>query len=235
MSVISATDELNPGSASELAAGWEDRSVQRVVESGREQILERSRQIVEAAYDLLEEGLDELTIRAVLGKTGLSRRAFYERFSGKDDLVLAVFEHTIRLATDHYREQISLLTDPVERLHLIVTWLVLGREASQEDEWESGGQRGAAMSREHLRLAQFRPEDLQVALKPLISLIAEQLADGVAAGTVRSADPRRLASLVYNLVSTTVHTQLLSLETASADREQLAAEIWDFCYRAVAV
>ena len=214
-------------------AGWEERSVRRVVETGRSQILERSRRIVEAAYELLEEGLEELTIRAVLAKTGLSRRAFYERFSGKDDLVLAVFEYTIQRAESHYREQMRPLSDPMERLQLIITWLVLGREHSGSEARNHGDRRGAAMSREHLRLAESRPDELQVALRPLIRVIAEQLADGMAVGVVRDADPWRLASLVYNLVSTTVHTELLSPETAGADREQLAQEIWEFCRRAV--
>ena len=57
---------------------------------------DRNQQIVAAAYDLLdEEGLEGLTIRAVLQRTGLARRALYDRFAGKDDLVLAVFDHTI--------------------------------------------------------------------------------------------------------------------------------------------
>ncbi len=226
--------EVAADASRDTAPGWEERSVRRVVETGREQILERSRRIVEAAYELLEEGLEELTIRAVLAKTGLSRRAFYERFSGKDDLVLAVFEHTIRRAEAHYREQIGRLADPMARLHLIVNSIVCGRDAGERNERDRGDRRGAAMSREHLRLAESRPEELQVALRPLISLIAEQLADGMAAGVVRDGDPQRLASLLYNLVSTTVHTELLSPRTARADREQLAAEIWEFCRRAVA-
>jgi len=208
--------------------------VQRVIDTSRDQILERSRRIVEAAYELLEEGLEVLTIRAVLAKTGLSRRAFYERFSGKDDLVLAVFEDTIRRAADHYREQIRPLKEPTERLQLIITWLVLGREAVGGEARNRGDRRGAAMSREHLRLAESRPEELQAALRPLIALIAEQLCDGMEAGVVRPGDPRRLASLVYNLVSTTVHTELLAPETVRADREQLAADIWEFCRRAIA-
>src|SRR3546814_8459628 len=49
---------------------WEARSARRVVEISRDQILERSRRIVDAAYELLEsEGLEGLTIRAVLQKT----------------------------------------------------------------------------------------------------------------------------------------------------------------------
>ena len=198
---------------------------------------DRSQQIIAAAYELLEEdGLDGLTIRAVLQRTALSRRAFYERFAGKDDLVLAVFEHTLRLAADHFGHAVADLTDPMARLKLIVTSIVLGTRPNGET-GGSEGRRGAALSREHLRLAESRPRELQLAIAPLIDLIAEQLADGIAQGSMRGYDPKRLAALVYNLVSTTVHTELLAQEgarTAPARREHLAAEIWDFCHRAIA-
>src|ERR1700732_1003359 len=108
MTPISKTDPSFVTARVDVPARWEERSTNRVLESRRDQILERSRQFVEAAYELLEEqGLQGLTIRAVLDKTGLSRRAFYERFADKDELVLAVFEHTIRLATDLYSERVS--------------------------------------------------------------------------------------------------------------------------------
>jgi len=218
-------------------AQWEDRTAQRVMEGSREQILERSRRIVEAAYELLEEdGLEGLTIRAVLNKTGLSRRAFYERFEGKDDLVLAVFEQTIRLATTHYSAQVRTLADPMERLQLLVFCIVLGRESLDGDDSKLSHRRGAAMSREHLRLAESRPDDLQVAVRPLITLIAEQLADGMHEGVVRVGDPQRLATLVYNLVSTTVHTELLAHQNVQPDRAnrtRLAEDLWEFCRRAV--
>jgi AcrR family transcriptional regulator len=221
----------------DLPAHWEQRSAKRVPDAGRDQILERSRKIVEAAYDLLEEeGLEGLTVRAVLNRTGLSRRAFYERFEGKDDLVLAVFEQTIRAATLHFSKLIGTLAGPIERLELIVTHLVLGKTSFVPADHPSSNRRGAAMSREHLRMAESRPHDLQAALSPLIALIARQLSDGMATGSVRSGNPQRLATLVYNLVSTTVHTELLSQESAQPDRAhraQLAADIWEFCRRAI--
>jgi AcrR family transcriptional regulator len=226
-------------SASSAPARWEERSTNRVLESRREQILGRSRQIVEAGYELLEmEGLEGLTIRAVLKKTGLSRRAFYERFADKDELLLAVFEQTIRLAARHYRDLFEALPAPMERLELIVTSIVLGRSTLDGVDIDRSNRRGAAMSREHLRLAESRPDDLQAALSPLISLIAQQLSDGMQAGVVRHSDPQRLAALVYNLVSTTVHSELLAEKTARRDRArriQLAADIWEFCRRALAV
>jgi AcrR family transcriptional regulator len=219
-------------------ARWEERSTSRVLEARREHILERSRQIVEAAYELLDkEGLEGLTIRAVLKKTALSRRAFYERFADKDELVLAVFEQTIRLAANHYREQFSAVSDPIERLRLIVTCLVLGKSRLEETDSEQSNRRAAAMSREHMRLAESRPNDLQAALSPLMTLIAQQLSDGMKVGLVRKCASQRLAALVYNLVATTVHTELLAQETTQPDRArrvQLATDIWEFCRRAIA-
>ena len=48
--------------------------------------------------------------------------------------------------------------------------------------------------------------------------------------------PALQAALIYNLVSTTVHTELLTDESAQPDqqrREKLAQEIWEFCRRAI--
>jgi AcrR family transcriptional regulator len=242
MTLASKSDQHDKTSAAETPARWEQRSTNRVLEGGREQLLKRSRQIVDAAYELLEhEGLEGLTIRAVLNKPGLSRRAFYERFADKDDMVLAVFEQTLRAAATHYGELVKDTNDPMERLRIIITSIVLARSPVDEnstDHEQKSNRRGAALSREHLRLAESRASDLQAALAPLIMIIMQQLADGMAVGVVRRADPQRLATLVYNLVSTTVHTALLAEESMQRDRayqEQLAADIWEFCRRAIAV
>ncbi len=238
MTLAPKFDRHNTLTQPDMPSRWEERSTSRVLEAGRDQLLKRSRQIVEAAYELLnEEGLGGLTIRAVLKKTGLSRRAFYERFADKDDLVLAVFEQTIRLITNNFSEQVSSLTDPMERLKLIITCIALGKNTLEDVDSEQRSRRGAAMSREHLRLAESRTDDLQAALAPLITLIAQQLAEGMAVGAVRAGDPQRLATLVYNLVATTLHTELLTHETAQPDRVhqmQLASDIWEFCRRAIA-
>jgi AcrR family transcriptional regulator len=198
----------------------------------------RTRFIIDAAYELLEEeGLAGLTIRAVLKRTGLSRRAFYERFEGKDDLMLAVFEQTIALASAHYAAQVKALADPMERLKLIVVCLVLGRSNLEDVENERSGRRSAALSREHLRLAEARPDDLHAAVSPLITLISDQLSQGMDAGVVRRDTPQMLAALIYNVVSTTTHMELLSHEKVAPDQARriaLADEIWEFCRRAIA-
>jgi len=196
---------------------------------------ERRRQMVLAAYGLLDtDGLEGLTIRKVLNRTRLSRRAFYERFSSKDDLVLAVFAHTIGLAAQWLGEQLEGVADPMERLKTIVERIVLGADALGT---AGDDKRSAALVREHLRLAESRPADLHAALSPLIELIARQLSDGMRAGLVRQYPAQRLAALFYNVVATTMHTEILASETSEPDpahRVRLAKEIWEFCRPAIA-
>lgn len=195
---------------------------------------DRTRQIMTAAFALLaEQGLEGLTIRAVLKRTGLARRAFYERFAGKDDLVLAVFEDTLVLLARALSEKAQGHATPGETIRSFVFDIVVG-----ELRQGPGGldRRGAAFSREHLRLAESRPAELQKALHPVLALLAEQIAAGIRTGEFREADPQLQARLVYNLVSSTAHVEMLAVEGGQPDeakRRRLAEEIWEFCRRAI--
>jgi len=197
---------------------------------------DRSRLLIEAAGELLaESGLEGLTIRAVLKRTGLARRAFYESFAGKDDLVLAVFEQTLREAAAHFREEARAAASPLDKIKVAVVGLVTGAIANQH---AFGEQRVRAMVHEHLRLAETRPEELQAALQPLLDFIAEQVTEGIRIGQLRDSQPVLQATLIYNLVATTVHTMLMMREDrtgAEERREQLAGEIWEFSRRAIIV
>lgn len=203
--------------------------------AGKDGERDRTRILLNAAYELLDEqGLEGLTIRAVLSRTGLARRAFYESFQGKDDLVLAVFDSSLRAAARQFGEMAEKTANPIEALHAIVDNIVVGQLGNTGS---SGHRRSAALSREHLRLAQTRPGELEAALAPLLDLIAGHVSSGIRQGLFREADPRMQARLVYNLVSTTVHTILLQEEEGERsdreEREALAATIWEFCRRAI--
>lgn len=192
---------------------------------------DRTAMLLEAAYQLLdEEGLEGLTIRAVLSRAGLARRAFYERFQGKDDLVLAVFDSSLRSAARHFRDLTAQSANPLEALYAIVHGIVVGQLGYAMD---GGHRRSAALSREHMRLAQTRPGELQSALAPLLDVIAGHVAEGMDQGLFRTADPQLQARLIYNLLSTTVHTALLQEEeggiASREEREALAEAVWGFC------
>lgn len=195
----------------------------------------RRQAIIAGANALLEtEGLDGLTIRAVLKQTGLARRAFYESFAGKDDLVVAVFAETLKEAAAYFGAQMAGLPDAFARIRAIVFGLVLGSRSP----WGGVGQRRiTAMVREHIRLAETRPTELESALSPLLAVIADVIGAGIQAGQLREGDPALRATLIYNLVASTIHIELLmeeSGEPASDRRQRLADEIWEFCRRAIA-
>lgn len=199
---------------------------------------QRFHKMVDAAWSLLdEEGLSGLTVRAVLARTGLARRAFYDLFDSKDDLMLAVFERSLQSAADYFSGQIIHHPDAISRLRLLVYAIVLGRASvAGQQHWEKS-RRSAALAREHLRLAETRPKDLERAIAPLIDVIADILRGGMADGTMRTTEPQHLALLVYNLISTTVHGELLAEELGQPSldrRKRLAEEIWCFCKGAVA-
>lgn len=197
---------------------------------------DRSRLLIAAANELLaDSGLEGLTIRAVLKRTGLARRAFYECFAGKDDLVLAVFAETLREAAVHFRKAAQGAASPLDKIEIVVVGLVTG---AIDNEDAFGAQRVRAMVHEHLRLAETRPDELQAALQPLLDFIAEQVTEGIRLGQLRESHPVLQATLIYNLVATTLHTMLMMRQHRAGTEErheQLADEMWEFCRRAIVV
>lgn len=212
-----------------------DASVRRFLASEK---AERTGQIVAAAYELLDAGgLEGLTIRAVLKQTGLARRAFYEQFAGKDDLVLAVFEQAMRFAAQMYDEMVEPIADPTERLRTIIVSIGSGGPFREDAGGSDGSRLAAALSREHLRLAESRPDELHAALGPLIALLVRLLEAGMASGAVRQARAEQLAIFIYNLVATTLHTTLIAEETRrdpGLRQNALAEDLWEFVRRAIA-
>ena len=189
--------------------------------------------LILAARAIIEEGgLDALTIRAVLARSGLARRAFYDHFAGKDDLLLGVFQSTLSGAAERIRVLFPADASPLEKLEFLIKSIVLGRSQMDDEQAKRGDRHGAALSLEHLRLAQSHPDQLRESVRPLIDLIAELLTEGVAAGQFRCAAIEASASLLYNLVSTTVHAEMLASEGGAIDaarRRRLAEDIWAFC------
>ena len=87
---------------------WEERALDRV----REQALQRGHRLVRAARELVAEGgLESVTLRALLDKTGLARRAFYSHFRSMDDVLLvAVTEKRTPADIDRLADTLAEVT-----------------------------------------------------------------------------------------------------------------------------
>ena len=60
-----------------------------------QRLAERRQRFLDAGLDLLGTGDEELTVRAICGRAGVTTRHFYEAFTDKDQFVAAVFDSVI--------------------------------------------------------------------------------------------------------------------------------------------
>jgi AcrR family transcriptional regulator len=194
MARSAGVDESDPRPA------WEQRSLNRV----GQQALQRSHKIIEAARELVAEGgLEAVTLRPLLEKSGLSRRAFYDRFEGMDDVFLALFEETMARGAEGLARRIAKVEGAPAKIEALVRNMAsAARNPSRHRIWL------LAMSSEHARLAEQRPAELQEAIRPMNELMARILAEGMEEGTIRRTDPDGLAETLHALVASEVHRNL---------------------------
>jgi AcrR family transcriptional regulator len=199
---------------------WERRSLDRL--GGR--ALERSKRIIRAAHELVAEGgLEAVSLRPLLLKSGLSRRAFYERFEGMDDVLLALFEDTMARGAAGLAERTRKVEGALAKIEALVRTMASPSSAARSRVFL------LAMSSEHARLAELRPQELREATLPMDRMIAGILEEGMREGAVRKADPDRLAEMLHALVASEVHR---NLHLGRPD-ESWIDELCDFCLHAV--
>lgn len=85
----------------------------------------RRAQLLETGLDLLgTEGTAAVSVRAVCRHAKLTERYFYESFTDREDLVLAVYEHVGALAHRALTDAVRETTDPQALAELAVTAFV---------------------------------------------------------------------------------------------------------------
>src|SRR5207248_6149735 len=79
----------------------------------------RVQRFLDAAIELMNSASGkEFTVQEVVERSGQSLRSFYQYFAGKYELLLALFEESVRSTADQLRETVADVDDPLERLHL---------------------------------------------------------------------------------------------------------------------
>src|SRR6187431_503577 len=104
------------------AASWRDQAVARSLDSARVRAESRVQRFLDAALELMNdnESGKEFTVQEVVERSGQSLRSFYQYFGGKQELLLALFEESVRSTADHLADKIAGEADPRDRLHTFV-------------------------------------------------------------------------------------------------------------------
>ena len=201
------TNEPAPESS---AASWREQAVARSLDSARVRAENRVQRFIDAAFELLsdsEPGKD-FTVQDVVEKSGQSLRSFYQYFGGKQELLLALFEESVRSTADELEVRIQDEKKPLDKLHrFVIEYYALCRPTAK----------GKGKKKAPLALAEFaqqlmtaHPPEATRAFAPLVSLFDEVLDAAVAARAVRGDLSRRgiagvvLEAIMFNAFSTTI-------------------------------
>ena len=133
--------------ATDRPGTWRELAVARSLDPARARAEERVQRFLDAAIELMQtDSGKDFTVQDVVERSGQSLRSFYQYFAGKHELLLALFEESVR-STAEYLEKVAAEEDePLERLHRVaVEHFLVCRPAPSKTQRKSGGPTPAAI------------------------------------------------------------------------------------------
>jgi AcrR family transcriptional regulator len=161
-------------------------AVARSLDSARSRAEHRVQRFLDAALELLNTGTaKEFTVQEVVERSGQSLRSFYQYFDGKYELLLALFEESVRSTAERLRSTLAEEADDKDRLHRFVTEY-FSLCVAAPDAGGTGKPVPPVMADFAQQLLTAHPREAARAFVPLVSLFREILQQAVAAGVVRA-------------------------------------------------
>ncbi len=198
----------------------------RSLPGARARRVEVTVRLVEAARELVwETGGPSFTVTQVVAAAGTSLKSFYRCFSGKDDLLVALFEDDARRGAAALESMVDVEADPLDRLRVVVVGLFRFLTVDGRLPY------AAALVREHLRLAESHPDQLRGVLHPFMGVFEDALSAAQTRGAVRPGDARRDARTLFHLVLSHLHA--LICHQIEESPTEVAEELWKFCAAAL--
>ncbi len=218
-----------PAAASDAAgASWREQAVARSLDSARLRAESRVQRFIDAAFDLLSGSApgQDFTVQDVVEKSGQSLRSFYQYFGGKQELLLALFEESVRLTTSVVEDRIRDESKPLERLHrFVIEYHKLCRPTA-----EVRGKKGIPLAlaefAQHLLTASSH--DATRAFAPLVSLFSDIFDEAVAAGAIRADfDRKRVAGIILETIMFNSFSSTIGGSALEPDDGEPAEELWN--------
>jgi AcrR family transcriptional regulator len=210
------------------SASWREQAVARSLDSARLRAESRVQRFIDAAFDLLSAGGpgEDFTVQEVVEKSGQSLRSFYQYFGGKQELMLALFEESVRLTADELRTKVETVRDPLERLHrLVVEYYNLCRPRVSMRGKKNGP---LALAEFAQQLMTASSQEATRAFAPLVGLFSEVFDDAVAAGVVRSSlDRQRVIGVLLEMIMFNSFSSTIGGSASESVPIDPGEELWD--------
>jgi AcrR family transcriptional regulator len=186
----------------------------------------RSSRFMRSALAILgETGRTDFTVLEVVERSKTSLRSFYQHFSTKDELLLALIDRIMVESTAKWREETEDL-DATTALHRLVQRISAPAASTTQDSIN----RGLTYYNDHL--AESLPGEYARVLSPLHGLIGDILRRGIAEETFYAQlNVDATATLIMQTVMGALRLRVLGAEIHGIPIED--EHIYEFCLRAV--
>jgi AcrR family transcriptional regulator len=209
-----------------------DLAVARVLDPARARAETRVQRFLDAALDLMKGGKD-FTVQEVVERSGQSLRSFYQYFDGKYELLLALFEDSIRSTVEQLDEVVAAESDPLERLHVFCVEYY--QVCSPSPKTRTGKKIPAAALAEFAQqLLTEHPKEAARAFVPLRELLVTLLDDAAAEGKLRKGLRHdTIAGVMLQAIMFNVFAAIISGSAKRTDSDAAAEEAWDLLLRGI--
>jgi AcrR family transcriptional regulator len=218
---------------------WREHAVARSLDSARVRAERRVQRFLDAALELMNsDSGKEFTVQEVVERSGQSLRSFYQYFAGKHELLLALFEESVRSTAEHLRDLIAKEDDPLTRLHrFAIEYYELCRPApkGKPAKGKSAKPRPTpAMSEFAQQLLTDHPKEASGAFVPLVTLLEDVLDAAAEAGAIRPGlRHRRIAGVMLQAIMFNAFSATISGSSVRPDGGDAAEELWDLLFHGI--
>jgi AcrR family transcriptional regulator len=213
---------------------WRDLAVARSLDPARARAEKRVQRFLDAALELMSSSDNkDFTVQQVVERSGQSLRSFYQYFTGKYELMLALFEESVRSTAVHLEQQIANEDDTIARLRIFL--LEYYRLCTPP----APGKRAPKTTPNPLAIAEFaqqlltaHPKEAAQAFRPLVALLQQVLDDAAADGALRpDLDHQRIAGVLLQAVMFNAFASTIS---GSSVRDGSDEALWDLALHGLA-
>jgi AcrR family transcriptional regulator len=229
------TDEpAADASSRETTTSWRELAVARSLDPARVRAEKRVQRFLDAALELMMNSSGkEFTVQDVVERSGQSLRSFYLYFAGKYELLLALFEESVRSTAAHLEQVVADDDEPLARLRRFTVEYYRLCQPSPKAR-SAAKAPGPAMAEFAQQLLTQHPKEASRAFVPLVEILEQLLDDAAAAGAIRSGLPhRRLAGIMLQSVMFNLFSATISGSPAGEDDGARADEYWDLVLRGI--
>ena len=182
----------------------------------------RPKRFMKSALAILgENGRTDFTVLEVVERSKTSLRSFYQHFSTKDELLLALVDKIMSESTRKWREDTAGLP-AADALRILIDRICTPAETTTQDKVNRG------LTSYNDRLAEALPSEYARVLAPVHELIKDIIHSGIDEGAFRAnIDIDATAALIMQSALGAMRLRVLGAELTGVPVD--ADHIYDFC------